>query len=65
MMNFRRSSGIIIKGNTEIGKRFFNDVMVFIDYLFGSDAFFFGFHGNGHTMFIASADKGNIVTLQS
>ena len=61
-MRWGGSSPVVVKFNTEISKRFLDDVVVFIDDLSGGNTFFFGLHRYGHTVLITAANKQCIST---
>ena len=65
MMCLSGSPGIIVKTNPKIFKGFFNDPIVFINYILRSYSFFLRFDGNRHTVLVTTTNKGHIVPLHS
>ena len=63
MMHFGGGAGIVIKGNTEIGKGFFDDTVVLVNNFGWGNPFLFCLHGDGHSVLVAPTYKGHILAL--
>src|SRR5690606_30999737 len=63
MVYFCRGTRIVVKRDSKILKRLFDNIMVLINYLLWGNAFFFSFHRYGYTMLITSAYKSHVFTL--
>ena len=53
-----------IKGDPKIFKGILVHPVVLVNYLLGRDSFLPGFDGNGYAVFIGTANKNNVFSLQ-
>ncbi len=57
MVRDRRGAGVDVEGNAEIGERLLDEVVVFVDDILRGASLLAGRHGDGHAVFVGSADK--------
>jgi hypothetical protein len=65
MMGRRSGPRVDIKRNTEISEGSFDEFVISIDDLLGGDPFFPCPDGNGHTVFVTTADKENFFAFET
>ena len=64
-MDFRCSTRIYVKRNTEFLKRIFYDFMIAVHYVLRCDTLFFCFDGNRHTMLVRTANHYHILPFKA
>ena len=65
MMRIGSGTAVYIERNTEFFERFFNQVVITIHHILRRASFFAGTNGDGHSVFVASADKQHLLTFQT
>ena len=64
MMRWMGCAMVDIKGDPKIFKGILVHPVVLVNYLLGRDSFLPGFDGNGYAVFIGTANKNNVFSLQ-
>ena len=63
-MSFRRGARIDVERHAEPLERLLDEFMVAVDDLLGRNALLAGLDGDGHTVFVGSADRNHVAALE-